>query len=66
VFALTLLPILSGCVTTMSSSAPATKVTCAAFSPILWSKKDTDKTLAQIKEYNAVFKSLCMPGENKK
>jgi hypothetical protein len=42
-----------------SSAEPTDKVACAAFAPVYWSKKDTDKTIAQIKEYNAAGKALC-------
>ena len=27
--------------------------------PIYWSKNDTDKTIAQVKEANAAWKALC-------
>jgi hypothetical protein len=36
-------------------------VACQSFEPIYWSKKDTPKTVAQIKEYNAVGEKIC-PG----
>ena len=32
---------------------------CASFSPIYWARSDTDKTIGQIKEYNAAGKALC-------
>ena len=42
-----------------SSAVPTDKVACASFSPIYWARSDTDKTIAQIKEYNAAGKALC-------
>jgi hypothetical protein len=27
--------------------------------PVYWSKSDTDKTIAQVKEHNAAWKALC-------
>jgi hypothetical protein len=42
-----------------SSAAPTDKVACTAFAPLYWSRTDTDKTIAQIKEYNAAGKALC-------
>lgn len=32
---------------------------CRVAEPITWSAKDTDRTIAQVKEHNAVGKSLC-------
>ncbi len=65
-FALTLL--LSGCSTlsgfgmTTGSSAP-TKPTpssfCLVAKPIYWADGDTDQTIAQVKEHNRVYKTLC-------
>ncbi len=57
--ALTSLAILPACARQTLSSAKGTDVFCKAASPIYWSKKDTDKTLAQIKEHNAVGATLC-------
>lgn len=34
---------------------------CSAFGPIYWSAKDTDKTIAQVKEQNAAWKAVCSP-----
>jgi hypothetical protein len=34
-------------------------VTCSAFEPIRWSSKDTDDTIRQAKEHNAVWASIC-------
>lgn len=50
---------LSGCATTIHSAVPTDKVTCAAIQPVYWSKNDTDKTIAQIKEHNAAWASIC-------
>lgn len=30
--------------------------------PIYWSPKDTDATILAVKEANAAYKKLCMPG----
>lgn len=59
--ALLSLPILSGCVTTTVSNVKtdSVRVACQSFEPITWSAKDTDKTLAQIKEFNAAWVALC-------
>lgn len=55
---------LAGCVTTTGSRGPTSASTgaapfCRAAEPIYWSAKDTDKTIAQVKEHNAVGKKLC-------
>jgi hypothetical protein len=42
----------------MSSSVQTDKVATQAFRPIYWSKNDTDKTIAQIKEHNAAYKAI--------
>lgn len=44
-----------------SSSVPTDKVACSSFLPVYWSKADTDKTIAQIKEHNAAFVAICGP-----
>jgi len=49
---------LASCKTT-DFSVLTTKVACGSFVPITWSKKDTPKTIEQIKEFNAVGKELC-------
>jgi hypothetical protein len=51
-------------VTTTGSRGPTSASTgaapfCRAAEPIYWSAKDTDKTIAQVKEHNAVGKKLC-------
>lgn len=51
---------LTSCVTTTDSNDPS--VLCAptgALKPITWSDEDTDETIAQVKEHNAVWKALC-------
>ena len=62
-FAISILAILTASCATTSSSAPtkeaATKVACQSFEPIYWSAKDTPKTVAQIKEHNAVGSKIC-------
>lgn len=56
---------LSGCATTTGSSGPTSPPVvdsfCALAKPIYWSAKDTDETIAQAKEHNAVWKSRCAP-----
>jgi hypothetical protein len=49
---------LTACAPRMSSSVPTDKVATQAFRPIYWSKNDTDKTIAQIKEHNAAYKAI--------
>ena len=47
---------------TMKTAAPTSdKVTCTALRPLSWSRKDTDQTIAEIKEDNAAKKAIC-PG----
>lgn len=49
---------LAGCQTTTGSVA--TEATfCGAAKAIYWSKQDTPPTVAQVREHNAVGKSLC-------
>jgi hypothetical protein len=48
---------LGACATTTGSVA--TDVSCEAFEPILWSQEDTDETIRQIREHNAVWVALC-------
>jgi hypothetical protein len=50
---------LTGCATMTASSVPVTRTACLAFPYITWSKKDTDATIEQIKEFNAARKALC-------
>lgn len=54
---LLLLPILASCATTTASNA--TNSFCLAAKPIYWSAKDTDETIKEAKEHNAVGKKLC-------
>ena len=62
-FAISTFAILTASCATTSSSAPtkqaATKAACQSFEPIYWSAKDTPKTVAQIKEHNAVGEKIC-------
>ena len=46
----------SGCKTMVSAG---TSVDCLAFQPVRWSKSDTLQTIEQVREHNAVWKSLC-------
>lgn len=53
--------LVGSCQTTSSGgkTISGVAVTCASFQPIYWSRLDTPKTVAQVKEYNAVGKALC-------
>lgn len=59
--------ILSGCVTTMDSSVAVKPNVqdaasfCALAKPIAWDGADTDETIAQSKEHNAVGVALNCP-----
>lgn len=57
-FVLSLLVILPSCAPMMSSVVQTDKVASQSFGPIYWSKNDTDKTIAQIKEHNAAWKAV--------
>lgn len=57
-FVLSLLVILPGCATRTSLAVPTDRVAAQSFKPIYWSKKDTDKTISQIKEHNAAWKAI--------
>lgn len=50
---------LTSCATMTVSAVPTDKVYCSASQPIYWSKSDTDKTIAQVKEHNAAFVAIC-------
>lgn len=58
---------LAACATTTGlndNKAPAIAenkplIACAVYQPISWSEKDTNITLIQIKEHNAVWSRLC-------
>lgn len=64
--AITLPGILTGCATTTTVSSVATdRVACAVFHPIYWSARDTQKSVEQIKEHNAVGKAVCGWGAGK-
>ena len=52
---------LTSCATMIPSAAPTDKVFCGAAQPIYWSKLDTDKTIAQVKEHNAAYVAICGP-----
>jgi hypothetical protein len=57
IFSLTILP---GCATMTPIAAPTSdKVTCTALRPLQWSRKDTDQTIADIKEDNAAKRAIC-------
>lgn len=50
----------------MGSGAPieARAAFCDAALPILWSARDSDETIKQVKEHNAVGAALCGWGKN--
>lgn len=63
-FAAILSATLSGCATMTASAvtgSDATRVACMSFKPTYWSAKDTDQTIAQVKEHNARYQALCQP-----
>ena len=57
--------VLAGCgMTTVSAVQPNVKAAtpfCSAAEPFLWDKDDTDETIVQAKEHNAVGKVLGCP-----
>jgi hypothetical protein len=63
--ALTLLAIpLTQCVTTnIPAPTDTSGFYCRVSEPVFWSKRDTEKTVEQIKEHNAVFRRLCRSGK---
>ena len=56
--ALLLTPLLSACASRTAGSATEMAL-CDQFKPILWSDADSDKTIAQAKQANAVGARLC-------
>lgn len=54
-FALIACVTLTGCARTMASGGTE----CSRWRPIYWSRSDTEETIRQVKEHNAVFKKLC-------
>lgn len=59
--ALTLLATQAGC-QTVTASGGTEATFCGAARAIYWSKADTAGTVAQVKEHNAVGKTLCKWG----
>ena len=53
---------MGGCAMTMGSGGTDAPF-CTVAAPIYWSTKDTDKTIGQVKEHNAVGKTLCKWGQ---
>jgi hypothetical protein len=49
--------ILAGCLTTTPTSVIDTS--CLAMEPITYSRSDTSVTVAQIRQHNAAYRSLC-------
>lgn len=56
--ALVLILPLTGCVS-MTASSETKQALCDQFQPLRWSGSDTDETIKQAKEHNAVFVKLC-------
>ena len=52
---------LQSCATTTASSGPteAHAGFCDVAKPILWSARDSDETIEQVKEHNAIGAALC-------
>ena len=57
---------LTGCATTTDTGGtdavmPVTnrQAICSAFVPLPWSTRDTDETIAAVKEHNAAWKAIC-------
>lgn len=44
---------------TEPAQSQTARVACESFTPIRWSKADTDETIAQIKAHNAAWVALC-------
>jgi hypothetical protein len=49
---------------TQTAAPTSDKVTCTALRTLSWSRKDTDQTIAEIKEDNAAKRAIC-PGYTK-
>lgn len=61
--ALLLLAILPGCATTTGSVAVTDAASfCAVARPILWSVRDSDDTIRQVREHNAAGVEICRWG----
>lgn len=52
------MPTLAGCATTTATGG-RTDVSCVAFEPFRWSRRDTEETVRQAKEHNAAWHALC-------
>lgn len=51
---------LTSCATTTDFAGTTdASVACLSFEPIRWSPQDTDQTIIQVKEHNAVWRALC-------
>lgn len=55
--AMILMGILTGCVKV--TAFDVTELSCKSYGPIHWSLKDTDQTIAAIKQHNAAWLALC-------
>lgn len=55
-----LMLLLAACEHTTLTSVSSGATFCQAYKRITWSDKDTDETIAQIKETNAVHTALCI------
>lgn len=56
--ALALTPLLAGCAT-MTAGNETRAALCDQFQPIRWSSADTDQTIIQAKQANAVGSKIC-------
>jgi hypothetical protein len=58
-------PILSACAKTMGLGAiepiQGADTFCTVAKPIIWSSRDTDETIREVKKHNAVYVRLCRP-----
>lgn len=59
------MPILSACAKMTGSGGiepvQGADTFCGVAKPIMWSSQDTDETIREVKEHNAVYVRLCRP-----
>lgn len=58
VFAVITCVALTGCVH-QSATVETNGLVCSAWTPVTWSKKDTDRTIEEVKQNNARQKAWC-------
>ena len=61
---LLVMPILTGCATMTATAGRTDAVTCSAFEPIRWSRRDTDPAIRSVKEHNAAWMAVCKQGQH--